>query len=213
LQFSKLGENLIEKLVVSPHIDDEVLGCGGTINDKTFVLECGVDDFHIVSKRERIIELEAAQKILGFEFEVLDNKVNSYNVNNLIEGITKSINSIQPKEIYIPYPSYNQDHQEVYRASMVALRHHDLNYFVPRVFVYEETQVVLWDNSHDINGLFKPNYYREIDIEKKIAAYKCLRSQVRSFRSPEFLQEIAQLRGRQSGKKYAEAFQCLRYVE
>ena len=204
---------MFEKLVISPHIDDEVLGCGGSIDDRTFVLECGVDDFHIVPRQERINELEAAQKLLGFEYRILDNIVNHYEVTNLIQGITDSINFIKPKEIYIPYPSYNQDHQEVYRAAMVSLRHHDLNYFVPRVFVYEETQVVLWDNSHNINGMFKPNHYREIDIERKLAAYKCLKSQVRSFRSAEFLQEIAQLRGRQSGKKYAEAFQCLRFVE
>ena len=200
-------------MVISPHIDDEVLGCGGSIDDRTFVLECGVDDFHIVPRQERINELEAAQKLLGFEYRILDNVVNHYEVTNLIQGITDAINFIKPKEIYIPYPSYNQDHQEVYRAAMIALRPHDLNYFVPRVFVYEETQVVLWDNSHNINGLFKPNYYREIDIERKLAAYRCLKSQVRSFRSAEFLQEIAQLRGRQSGKKYAEAFQCLRFVE
>lgn len=204
---------MFEKLIISPHIDDEVLGCGGSIDDRTFVLECGVDDFHIVPRQERINELEAAQKLLGFDYRILDNIVNHYEVTNLIQGITDSINFIKPKEIYIPYPSYNQDHQEVYRAAMVALRPHDLNYFVPRVFVYEETQVVLWDNSHNINGLFKPNHYREIDIERKLAAYKCLKSQVRSFRSAEFLQEIAQLRGRQSGKKFAEAFQCLRFVE
>lgn len=204
---------MFERLVISPHIDDEVLGCGGSIDDRTFVLECGVDDFHIVPRQERINELEAAQKLLGFEYRILDNVVNHYEVTNLIQGITDAINFIKPKEIYIPYPSYNQDHQEVYRAAMIALRPHDLNYFVPRVFVYEETQVVLWDNSHNINGLFKPNYYREIDIERKLAAYRCLKSQVRSFRSAEFLQEIAQLRGRQSGKKYAEAFQCLRFVE
>ena len=200
-------------MVISPHIDDEVLGCGGSIEDRTFVLECGVDEFHIVPRQERINELEAAQKLLGFEYRILDNVVNHYEVTNLIQGITDAINFIKPKEIYIPYPSYNQDHQEVYRAAMIALRPHDLNYFVPRVFVYEETQVVLWDNSHNINGLFKPNYYREIDIERKLSAYRCLKSQVRSFRSAEFLQEIAQLRGRQSGKKYAEAFQCLRFVE
>jgi LmbE family N-acetylglucosaminyl deacetylase len=199
--------------VISPHIDDEVLGCGGSIDDDTFVLECGVDEFHIVPRQERINELEAARKLLGFEYRILDNIVNNYKVINLIEGITETINFIKPKEIYIPYPSYNQDHQEVYRASMVALRPHDLNHFVSRVFIYEESQVILWDNSHNINGLFKPNYYREIDIERKIAAYKCLKSQVRSFRSPEFLKEIAQIRGRQSGKSYAEAFQCLRFVE
>ena len=39
-----------KKLVISPHIDDEVLSCGGILDENTFVLECGVDNFHIVSR-------------------------------------------------------------------------------------------------------------------------------------------------------------------
>jgi len=203
-----------KRLVVSPHIDDEILGCGGSLDENTFVLEIGVDDFHIVSRAERIRELESAQKYLGFTFEILENNVvNSYNTRDLIDPIAHCINRITPEEIYIPYPSYNQDHRATYEASLIALRPHDINYFVKKVFVYEETQVFLWDYSHDINGSFKPNYFRDIDIEKKKEAYKLLKSQVRSFRSPEMLQELARIRGRQSQLEYAEAFQVIRYLE
>ncbi len=203
----------MDKLVISPHIDDEILGCGGILDQNTFVLECGVDEFHIVPKQERINELENAKKLIGFNYKILDNPVNSYDCSHLISDIEKCINDVRPKEIYIPYPSYNQDHQEVYKASLVALRPHDVNYFVPKVFVYEETQVFLWDYSHNIHGAFKPNHFREIDIEKKLLAYKCLKSQVRSYRSPDFLKQLAEMRGRQSKLNYAEAFQCIRFVE
>ena len=203
-----------KKLVISPHIDDEILGCGGTLDKDTFVLEIGVDDFHIVSRDERILELQEAKKILNFSFAILENNiVNSYRIDQIINPITDYINEIKPEEIYIPYPSYNQDHKTTYEAALVALRPHDLNFFVKKVFVYEETQVYLWDYSYNLNGSFKPNYFRKIDIAKKVLAYNCLKSQVRSFRSPVMLEELAKIRGRQSKLDFAEAFQAIRYIE
>jgi len=202
-----------KRLIISPHIDDEILGCGGILDEDTFVLECGVDKFHIVSDEERIKELGEAKKILSFDFEVLENEVNHYKINNLIDPLSHFINTIKPEEIYIPYPSYNQDHRIVYEAAIIALRPHDINFFVKKVFAYEEAQVFLWDQTHNINGQFKPNYFRQIDIDRKIAAYKCLKSQVRSFRSPEFLKDLAAMRGRQSNYDFAEGFQILRYVD
>ena len=202
------------RLVISPHIDDEILGCGGSLDENTFVLEIGVDEFHVVAREERIRELESAQAKLKFTFDILKgNVVNSYKINELIDPIAQYINEIKPEEIYIPYPSYNQDHRATYEASLIALRPHDINYFVKKVLVYEETQVFLWDYSHDLNGSFKPNFFREIDIEKKIEAYKLLKSQVRSFRSPEMLRELAKIRGRQSQLDFAEAFQVIRYID
>ena len=201
------------RLIISPHIDDEILGCGGILDASSFVLECGVDDFHIVSRDERIEELSLASKYLGFNFKVLDGKVNHYNRRDFIEVFTKFINQIHPNEIFIPYPSYNQDHQEIYQASIIALRPHDVNYLVPRVLVYEETQVSDWDFGMSISHTFKPNFFKEIDIERKLKAYQMLKSQVRAFRSPDYLREIAALRGHQSGLVYAEAFMCLRNVE
>ena len=115
--------------------------------------------------------------------------------------------------MYIPYPSYNQDHRVVYEASLVALRPHDRNFFVKKVFTYEQPHVFLWDNSHQINGCFKPNYYKPIDIKRKIKAYELMETQVRTFRSSKMLESMAQLRGSQSNLEYAEAFQILRFVE
>jgi LmbE family N-acetylglucosaminyl deacetylase len=202
-----------QKLVISPHIDDETLGCGGILDHNTFVLEIGVDNFHVVSREERIIELQEVKKILNFEFEILEgNIVNSYKIEQLIDPISHYINKIKPEEIYLPYPSYNQDHRVVYEAALIALRPHDINFFVNKVFIYEETQVYLWDYSHNINGSFKPNYFKNIDIERKMLAYQCLKSQVRSFRSPIMLKELAKIRGRQSNLDFAEAYQIIRYI-
>ena len=200
------------RLIFSPHIDDEVLGCGGILNGFSHVVECGVDDFHIVSREERISELDAASRFLGFTYQILNQTVNRYNHRDMISSFEEIINRVKPKEVYIPYPSYNQDHKEVFLAANVALRPHDVNYFVPRVFIYEETQVNDWDWSFDLSSTFKPNYFQKIDIGRKLQAYSLLKSQVRSFRSPEYITSMAALRGKQSGSDYAEAFHCIRYI-
>jgi LmbE family N-acetylglucosaminyl deacetylase len=202
----------VKRIVISPHIDDEVLGCFTILDSETLVVECGVDDFHVVSREERLEELEALERKLKFSSIILNNEVNHYQVSKLINPITEIINDYQPEEIYIPYPSYNQDHQAVYSASLVALRPHDINFFVKRVLVYEETQVFDWDYSHDIYATFKPNTFRSLDIVRKIESYKLLASQVRNFRSPEYLEVCARLRGFQSQQAFAEAFLSIRNV-
>ena len=98
----------------------------------------------------------------------------------------------------------------MYEASLTALRPHDLNYFVKRVFVYEQPHVFFWNHG---NSNFEPNYYVEIDILRKVELYELMKTQVRKFRSSEHVGAIAQLRGGQSGYDFAEAFQILRWVK
>ena len=134
-------------------------------------------------------------------------------LQKLLGSFEEIINRDKPEEIYIPHPSYNQDHRVSYEAILTALRPHDKNFFVKKVLVYEQPHVFLWDYTHDINNSFKPNYFTPISIKRKIEAYKLMETQVRSFRSPETLKSLAKLRGNQSNNKYAEAFQIIRWVE
>lgn len=200
-------------LIVSPHMDDEVLSCFSVLNNETHVAECGVDKFHIVSREERIKEMQEVAKFCGFTFSILPNTVNRYVVPDLIEELTEIINTTQPNRIFIPYPSYNQDHRAVYYASITALRNHDINFFVKKVLVYDGPDVPLWDYAHNIHGSFKANYFLPIDIDLKITAYGLLKSQVRSFRGPDVIKAIAYLRGRQANMQYAEGFKVLRWID
>ena len=201
----------MKKLIISPHIDDEVLGCGGILDSDTFILHCGVEDRSYVSAEKRIEEIEDVRKIAGFKMELLKNTVNNYEIIDLIPEFEKTINEVRPEMAFIPYPSYNQDHQAVYKAALVALRQHDINFFVKKVLVYEQPQDVFWDFNN--GDSFKPNYFVPIDIEKKLKLYSLLKSQVRSFRSPEHVKAMAIIRGGQSNFKYAEAFKILRWID
>jgi len=200
-------------LVISPHCDDEVLGCGGALynrmnpeNRDCFVYYLGVDVFHVVKRDVRISEVNDVSAYLTFNYRIGSNQVNHYKRSDLINEITDVINEVVPEEIFIPNPSYNQDHKETYDACVVALRPHDMNFFVAKVFVYEVDQYLLWD------GNFEPNYYEAIDVDAKMEAYKLHASQVRPFRPPELIKAMAVIRGYSCGLPYAESFKIIRYV-
>lgn len=198
-------------LIISPHCDDEVLGCGGILNNrkgKKFVFYVGVDVFHVLSKEDRRQEVKNVASFLDFDFEIGDFEVNKYQREELINVITDLINKLKPEEIFIPNASSNQDHKEVYDACIVALRPHDKNHFVKNVFVYEVDQYLTWMPNN-----FEPNYFEPINIDVKIEAYKLHKSQVRSMRPPELLEKFAYVRGISSHTEYAESFKILRMVK
>ena len=200
-------------LIISPHCDDEVLACGGILNnrknDKTFVYYLGVDLFHVVKRKDRIKEVEDVANFLGFEFEISNGQVNNYKRELMINEITDIINDLCPEEIFIPnYSSYNQDHKKVHDACIIALRPHDLNHFVPNVFIYEVEQYLLWGEND-----FQPNYFEKIDIKNKMDAYKLYNSQVRSMRPPELLENYSKIRGLSSNLEDAESFKIIRMVK
>ena len=118
----------MKTLILSPHIDDEVLGCGGLINervksrDQVFVQFFGVEDFHEVPRNERLNELKDVSAFLGFDYDIFSNEVNNYKSQMLVDQITSLINRIKPNEIFIPNRAYNKDHTAVNDASFIALR-------------------------------------------------------------------------------------------
>ena len=46
--------NKLNNLIISPHVDDELLGSFSFLNSDTTVVETGVDEFHVVNKDERL---------------------------------------------------------------------------------------------------------------------------------------------------------------
>ncbi len=202
---------MIKKLIIAPHIDDDVLGCGGIMDKDTHVLYVGNGhSAGIISNEDRLKEADAVQQFLGHSYSVLDNPVDHYEIFKVLNDFEQAIKEYKPKELYVPHLSYNQDHKTVYEAVMTATRLHDKNWFVKKIMLYEQPQVFLWNNT---NREFKPNYFVPIDIDRKIVAYKMMPSQVRSYRSPETIRSMAQIRGKQSGYEFAEAFEILRWVE
>ena len=198
----------IKTLIFSPHIDDEVLGCYSWLQPGTLVVIAGVEDRPDIPKTTRVAELTASSERLGFSWQLLDNTVNQYQSSQLIAPYETAINQHKPRRVLIPEPSYNQDHRAVYDASIVATRPHDTNWFVSEVLVFEQPHSVMWRHAPQP----EPNYFIEINIDNKLAAYALYASQVRSHRSPATITAMAQLRGAQVNAAYAEAFYAKRLL-
>jgi LmbE family N-acetylglucosaminyl deacetylase len=177
---------------------------------------CGVEECRVVSREERLEEARRCSEFLGFSFSVdLSNVVNDYRVPGLVGQFEGLVSRHLPSTVFLPYPSYNQDHRAVFDAGLTALRPHDVNHFPRNVLLYEEIQVTAWPRGEDIlrNSAFQPTVFFPIDVERKVAAYRLHASQVRAMRSPDLLLALARWRGFQTNWEFAEAFQALRLGE
>jgi len=217
-------------LVVAPHPDDEVLGCGGIIS--RYVKEGHEVYVGIVTKvcepiftEEEDVENKKhclnAHKVLGIKDTIfLDlpaamlESVPRYELNN---AIGKLIRDIQPEEVYIPHRGdMHLDHKMIADACMVALRPR-FDYSVKRVYAYETLSETEWDAPNTTNA-FIPNVYVDITeyIDKKTDAMKEYKNQICEFpnpRSVEGIKALAMLRGSTISKNYAESFVLIREIK
>jgi len=220
-------------LVIAPHCDDEVLGCGGTIAKKTAqghqVHVCIVTNGHLGApelfpeegtKKVRSEALEA-HKLLGvssthfldFPCPRLDT-IPSYTLSLAIE---KLIRKLCITDLYLPHPGdLHKDHGITFEAALVSARPVN-NCPVKRISTYETVSETEW--APPFAGLtFTPTIFEDITdhLELKVKAFELFQTQIKSFphpRSAENLRYLARLRGSSAGIGAAEAFMSVRRVE
>ncbi|OHB70626.1 MAG: hypothetical protein A2W23_01035 [Planctomycetes bacterium RBG_16_43_13] len=226
-------------LVVAPHADDETAGAGGLMarvkdaGGKVFVMVASVGDldhFDTTGKttkgKTRKDELADAMKCLGVDdYEILleDSKLHlrletlpRRDITELIERKGKlATEKTKPTMIVLPAPSFNQDHEAVYKAGITACRPHlaTAKAFQNFVLIADAPQLA-WSGP----PYFKPTFYVDISgqfLEKKLEAYAYHKSQIRPSPSQagiDALRLLAETRGREISVAAAEAFECFRFV-
>lgn len=221
-------------LIVSPHPDDEVLGCGGLIRrikdqgGKVHILFLTVGDTQEYSKKgisnghERISEIEKVAKFLKYDdYQVLFEgntfhlRLDSIPQIELVSKIEESLNRIRPTIIALPQPKdYNQDHRATAQAVISATRPApgDFKPFQRIVLAYESVAVANWAHEKSEN----PNFFVQLSKDElafKLKALGMYKSQVRKgahSRSLRSLENLARYRGMQCGVDAAEAYICYR---
>ena len=218
-------------LVIAPHSDDEVLGCGGLISKvkneggKVFVLifNLGFEkDDTKESQEKRKNEVREAMNVLKVDDYHLvhdqpDNNrdLDTEPLHSLIEVIEStsnvSLEKIAPTMVAIPTIfSHHQDHVHVHHACIAALR--PISTPVSNIVLsYEAPEHSRWSAS----GVFEPNLFVEIDdvIENKIIAFNKYRSQIRpGSRDDDSIRNQAKYRGQEVGKNLCEAFYVHRFI-
>ena len=214
-------------LIIAPHADDEVLGCGGLIekacsyNNQVKVIVLAVGDIihphndQLVTATTRIRELQEALAFLGCNnFEVLyndkDSLLDTIPKNEIITKLDEIINSFHPTMVFIPLPSYHQDHTVLFETCFAALRPKP-HQFIKLIAMYEYP-LISWQYQKFWNT---GELYLDLSqsIEKKIDAFLKHTSQQRPpnhLISPEGVRKWAEMRGNEIGIPYAEKYYILR---
>lgn len=206
-----MGEAGVD-LIISPHLDDEVLGASSFLQEGITVLYI-TDEHPLFPNKLNITESKHLQKHIGFNAirqKLPTNAVATAGEAALIALVEDTVRLVQPDTVLLPFPSYNQDHRAIYEAALAALRVHDRNHFVRRVLVYEEPDV--WGTMRKVEP-FRPTYFRRIDMARKLELWDFYRTQQRGHRTADDIKAIAHARGMQSHLDYAEAFEVLRWCE
>ena len=217
-------------LVIAPHPDDEVLGCGGVI--AKYVKEGHKVYVGIVTKvTEPLFNEEFdkknkehclnAHKVLGVTKTIFLDfpaaMLESVPRHELNSGIDKLIKDVKPDEVYIPHRGdMHLDHKMIVDACMVALRPR-FDYSVKRVYAYETLSETEWDIPNTTN-VFIPNVYVDITkyIDIKLKAMKQYKNQICKFpnpRSTKGIQSLGALRGSTVSKECCEAFMLIREIK
>lgn len=214
-------------LVIAPHMDDEVLGLGGTIaryvSKGAHVTVCFMANRAYGHKYiEKLINEEKqsalkAKSILGYQDAVFlglpDEKLDTKLIE-LIVPIEEVIWKVRPDMVFLNHGGdNNQDHRAVFKAGMVACRVIG-KFKVKNIFCFEVPSST--DQAAPFQeNTFLPNYYVNVEehLAKKQKALKCYGRELREYphpRSKKGVDIYARKRGMEIGFKAAEAFMVLR---
>jgi LmbE family N-acetylglucosaminyl deacetylase len=217
-------------LVISPHTDDELFGCGGTLlklkergdQIKLAVMSCTPRFlFHlnrVVSSEEQWAEFANSANILSTEspewYQTSENKrLEQEPTYEVIRWLDKLIMRFKPTTIFIPEPSYHQEHQIVYKTSIAACRPTYGDRAMQDVLLYE-IPTSTWGGP---DLIYKPNIYVDIakQIDSKIDIFKNIykvqhTEEKRNLLGEKGIRAHARYRGIESSQEYAESFMLIR---
>jgi N-acetylglucosamine malate deacetylase 1 len=189
-------------LIITPHPDDETLGCGGTIlrhlkeGDQVYWLICttiteelGFSKARIEKRADEINRVNQAFRFTGFrQLGFPTTFLDQVPQNQIIEEISKFLTEIQADTLYLPYRNdVHSDHANVFDASISCTK--SFRYpFVKRVRVYETLSETEFGLRTDDPG-FKPNLWIYISsfLDQKVEIMKGSR-QLERFISKDFQQ-------------------------
>ncbi len=214
-------------LVISAHMDDEILGMGGTIakhvasgDSVTVCVVCKRaynHQFNPVVVQEEKDACIRASEVIGYSdvrFLDLRDELLDERLLDVIVPVEECVQDVRPDVVYTHHRGdSNQDHRAVFQASMVACRSL-AEPKVPRILAYEVP------SSTDIappfpEYSFQPNYYVNVApyLDLKVKAMTAYMRELKKFphpRSAKGIQTLAWKRGMEISFEAAEAFVVVR---
>lgn len=221
-------------LIIAPHGDDEVLGCGATIGKlakegkNVYVLiatnaSIGAPELFSadIIKQIRAEALEA-HRILGvketFFLELPAPALDQYPRYKISNDIASIIKKANIDTVFIPHRGdCHKDHTIIHECAMVACRPL-ANSSVKSIFAYETLSETEWGEPIPSEVFIPTKFYSfsESEFSIKLEAMSCFKSQLYDFpasRSLEAIEALAKYRGTSVSKMRAESFEVLREID
>lgn len=201
-------------LILAPHTDDGEFGCGGTIcklvgdNEIYYVAFSACQRSVPPPFDENVLleEVKAATNLLGIKKEnliLLDYDVRTFNYRrqDILDDILKIKKQISPDIVFMP--SIHDIHQDHFTVTNEGIR----AFKFASVLCYE----LPWNNFN-----FNTSWFfnlTDMQLQSKCRALQEYKSQShRPYANDDFITSLAKVRGVQSGHKYAEAFEVIRWI-
>ena len=213
-------------LVIAPHPDDEIIGCGGSLI-KHLIAGRNIDILYMTSgdkgvnagKVKDMAKVRENEAIQAWEFLGLNSKRLHFLrlpdaeltfTPDISNKINKVIRQLRPATIYLPHRLDNHpDHEATYSLCIDAIEKAGYSYaiadlepwYCPTVLAYE-----VW------NPISKPGYVEDISgqFDRKQKSLTYHKSQLSVIPYSHLIQNLNGYRGILSGVKYAEAFKVIR---
>ena len=204
----------MRRLILSPHMDDESMGCGGLL--ARYPGECRVVTF-ADSGPVRAAEQVRALAVLGvrdYRNLGLPDGALGERMAELVGVIDAEVRHYRPHEMYLPFPSLHQDHIALYEAGMRASRisMSESHWFTRNVLVYDVAVYDLTLYPTDLRwNVFQELTEREVELKAKA----CLQY---ASETPEgdhpmtAIKELAAAVGKTRKLPYAEQYALVRQV-
>ena len=216
--------------IISPHPDDETLGCGGSIlrhqaeNDSIhWVIVAGMSEKQgfspdMIAERQKEIDTIAA--LYGFaavhNLDLPTTQLDIIPTGDIVNMLGALFNEIKPDTVYIPNRSdVHSDHRIVFNSAWSCCK--SFRYpFIRRVLMYETLSET--DSVPPLpESAFLPNCFADITdfLEKKLEIMCHYKNEIKKHpfpRSEQNIRALATLRGATAGVPYAEAFMLLKEV-
>jgi LmbE family N-acetylglucosaminyl deacetylase len=216
-------------LVISPHPDDETLGCGGTLlkhknnNNNIYwiiVTNPSNKDYskEFITKRNEEIALvrDKYQMDQVFKLDYSPASLDNTPIKNLIGDIANIFKQIKPEIIYLPFRNdIHTDHKVVFDSVLSCTK--SFRYpFIRKVLAYETVSETEFAAPLGSN-IFQPNCFSDISdfMEEKIEIMNIYSSEMGQHpfpRSEKNLRALATFRGAIAGVEYAESFMILKEI-
>lgn len=210
-------------MVVSPHADDEVIGCGGLISRLNRTGEGEVTVAYGSIDPHRWDEAGSGLEVLGGGvMHVLGGMraptywLDEHALGTTVGLLEEAFEEFQPTCVLLPDPGgFHQEHRYMAEAVMAALRPSGgTGRWRPQVVATFEEPTDVWRIAEPMRHTWYVSL-EDCDVQAKRDSLAEHVSQNRNWpseRSGQALEALARLRGAQAGVDYAEAFTVLRWL-